>query len=226
MAINSINNNAGAGQAQSAEQTAAAKTGDQALGKDDFMKLLIAQLKNQDPNQPLDAKDLVTQLSQLSGVEQLITIGDRLQTLETATNGMAANQSAGLIGKTVAAAGDSLTLGDTGGASSAVNLAQDADKATVSIRNEAGRVVKTFDLTDKRAGSHAIEWDGTSDDGTRLSAGTYRAEVSAHDKAGNPIATDMEVSGVVSAVSYEHGYPELVLGDRKVPLSSVTSIGQ
>jgi flagellar basal-body rod modification protein FlgD len=225
VAITNITNNTSATQAQSASQTAA-KTDNTSMGKDDFMKLLVAQLKNQDPNNPLDPKDLVTQLSQLTSVEKLVNMETELKALQTTTSGMAANQSVGLIGKHVVASGDSVALGASGGTSSAVNLAQDADKASVSIRNDAGRVVRTFDLPNTHAGSQAIDWDGKDDSGTRLSAGTYRFEVSAKDKGGNPIATDMHVTGVVTSVSYERGYPELVLGNRSVPLTTVTSIGQ
>jgi hypothetical protein len=60
----------------------------------------------------------------------------------------------------------------------------------------------------------------------RAAAGTYRLVVDAKDGKGNPVDTDMKVAGVVSGVSYEHGSPELILGTTRVPLSSVTSIGQ
>lgn len=223
MAINNINANVGA---TTPETAAAAKSGTEALGRDDFMKLLVAQLKNQDPNNPLDTKELVTQLSQLTSVEQLITMSSRLESLQAATSSMAANQSSNLIGKTVEAKNDSVNLKASGTASTAVNLGQGADQVTVKVTNEAGRVVRTFDLTTKTAGQQTVTWDGLTDSTERAPAGQYRIDVAAKDKAGNPVQADMTVSGVVNGVSYENGYPEVVLGTTRVPLTNVTSIRQ
>lgn len=224
MAINNINNNGASGAAGAGQPTPT--SGTEALGRDDFMKLLVAQLKNQDPNNPLDTKELVTQLSQLTSVEQLISMNSRLQTLEAATNSMAANQSSSLIGKTIEAKNDSVNLKSTGSVSTAVNLGSGADKVTVKVSNEAGRVVKTFDLIDKTAGQKTVSWDGMTDSLERAVPGQYRMEIVATDPAGNPVQADMTVSGVVNGVSYENGYPEVVLGTTSVPLSNVTSIRQ
>lgn len=223
MAINNIGNTGAAGQASGA--SAGATSGAEALGRDDFMKLLVAQLKNQDPNNPVDAKDLVTQLSQLTSVEQLVVIGDRMQRLEAATNSMAANQSSSLIGKTVEAANDSVQLTSTGSVATAVKLGEGADKVTVNVRNDAGRVVNSFEMANK-PGAQTVTWDGLTDAKERAPAGKYQVEVVAVDKAGNPVEADMKVEGLVSGVSYENGYPEVIVGTTRVPLSNVTSIKQ
>lgn len=221
--IDDINKNSGVAMTGGVTE---ATSGAEALGRDDFMKLLVAQLQNQDPNSPVDTKELVTQLSQLTSVEQLIKIDERLQSLEKATSSSAANQSAGLIGRTVQAENNMINLGATGGGASAVNLSRDAAKASVSIVNSAGRVVRTFDLTNLKAGLQRIEWDGRGSDNMRVPEGTYTVRVAATDAGDNPIDASMTVSGVVTSVSYENGYPELVLGTTRVPLSGVTSIGQ
>ena len=203
-----------------------AKTGDQGLKSEDFMKLLIAQLQNQDPQAPVDTKELVTQLSQLTGVQQLTAMTSKMDGLTSAMNGMAANQSASLIGKKVEAKGDTVHLDATGVTTTAVNFQQNAAKVSVNVVNEAGRVVRTIDMPPQPAGVVAIEWDGKADNLERAAPGTYTIAVSAKDGNDNPVDTDMKVTGVVSGVSYEHGAPELVLGTTRVPLSSVTSIGQ
>src|SRR5262245_18529589 len=110
--IDDINKNSGVSLPSSG--AAQATSGTEALGRDDFMKLLVAQLKNQDPNNPVDTKELVTQLSQLTSVEQLIKIDARLQSLEKATNSSAANQSVGLIGKRVEGEANTVELSATG----------------------------------------------------------------------------------------------------------------
>lgn len=233
MAINNISNSqptvkgpVSSLDAARSDAQATAKVGNKALGRDDFMKLLIAQLKNQDPNQPLDTKELVTQLSQLTSVEQLVAIGDKLSGLEAATNGMAANQSSSLIGRKIEGPANYARLDSTGTAGTTVNLAQDADKVTVSVRNEAGRVVAKVDAGSLKQGARPITWDGYQDDKSRAPSGTYTFEIDARDKNNVPIEADMNVTGIVTAVSYENGYPELLLGTTRVRLSNVSSIGQ
>lgn len=97
---------------------------------------------------------------------------------------------------------------------------------TISVINDAGRVVKTFDLDKTGAGTQPINWDGTTDGGERATAGQYTFQVAAKDKNGSPIGTDMTVQGIVTGVFYENGYPELVVGSTRVPLKNVTSISQ
>lgn len=224
MAVNGIGG--GPESAASVEAPIALKTGDRQLGKDDFMKLLVAQLKNQDPNDPVDTKEMVTQLSQLTSVQQLEAMSSKLDTLTAATNSSAANSSSNLIGKTVSGVADSVHLDSTGIASGAVRLSQDAAKVTVSVVNAAGRVVKSFDLTKTGAGAQAINWDGTTDSGERAAAGNYTFQVAAKDKNGTPIEADMSVQGIVTGVFYENGFPELVVGTTRIPLTNLTSISQ
>lgn len=226
MAINGINNTDPSAAASAAAQKTDMKVGSNAMNKDDFMKLLVAQLKNQDPNNPLDTKELVTQLSQLTSVEQLVTMNDKIASLTSATHSMAANQSSGLIGKTVRGLADTVQLTSTGGATSAVKFSQNAEKVTVSITNEAGRVVRTMELDKKSAGVQTLTWDGKTDSGERATNGVYKFEIDAKDKNGVAIEADQTVSGIVTGVDYDNGAPQLVIGTARVPLSQISSISQ
>lgn len=226
MAINGINNTDPSSAASAAAQKTDLKAGSNAMAKDDFMKLLVAQLKNQDPNNPLDTKELVTQLSQLTSVEQLVTMNDKIASLTQATHSMAANQSSGLIGKTVKGKADTVQLTSTAPVSSAVKLMQNAEKVTVSITNEAGRVVRTMELEKRSAGVQTLTWDGKTDSGERATNGMYKFEIDAKDKNGVAIEADQSVSGVVTGVEYANGAPELVIGTTRVPLSQISSISQ
>jgi len=86
--------------------------------------------------------------------------------------------------------------------------------------------VKTFDLDKTGAGVQPIKWDGTTDAGERATAGAYTFQVAAKDKNGTAMESDMSVQGIVTGVFYENGYPELVIGTTRVPLTNVTSISQ
>lgn len=196
------------------------------LGKDDFMKLLVAQLKNQDPNSPVDAKEFVTQLSQLTSVEQLSNMGTELKNLGLATTNMVNNQAAGFIGKTIEANGSKLYLGAAGSANSGINLTQPADKVTVSIRDANGQVIRTQEMPSQKAGLTPYQWDGYTDDGTRAPAAQYTMTIDAKNRAGDPVISSAEITGMVSKVTYEQGFPELVVGEARVALANVTTIKQ
>jgi flagellar basal-body rod modification protein FlgD len=209
-----------------ANQQVQVKTGNNQLGKDDFMKLLVAQLKNQDPNNPVDTKEMVTQLSQLTSVEQLTAMSSKLDTLTAATNSSAANSSSALIGRTVSGQADTGHLDSTGSVDGAVKLPQGAAKVSVSVVNAAGRVVRTFDLETPKVGVNKFKWNGMSDNGERSTAGQYTFQIAAKDKNGTPLESDQTVQGIVTAVYYENGLPELEVGGTRVPLTNVTSINQ
>lgn len=224
MGIAGVNNPGSVAQTNSvAAKTVQDKT---QLGKDDFMKLLIAQLKNQDPEQPADAKEMVTQLAQLGSVEQMTNMVKEMKTLQMATTSMASNQAINFVGKTVEANGSKLYLGDSGGAASAVNLAQPAETVTLTVRDASGQVVRTLDQGKTPFGITAVSWDGNNDNGERMPTGQYTLTVEAKNKDGGPVIADAKIAGVVSSVSYEQGFPELVVGGARVALANVTSIKQ
>lgn len=197
-----------------------------ALSKEDFMKLLIAQLKNQDPQAPVDSKEFVTQLSQLTSVEQLTNMSEQLKNLQLATTSMMNNQASSFVGRQIEANGSKLHLGASGGASSGIQLMQPAQEVTLTIRDAQGQAQRVLELGSTKAGLTPVDWDGNADNGERLAAGAYTMTVEAKDKDGNPVVSSAQISGIVSQVSYERGFPELVVGDARVALANVTTIKQ
>jgi flagellar basal-body rod modification protein FlgD len=196
------------------------------LGKEDFMKLLVAQLKNQDPNAPVDAKEFVTQLSQLTSVEQLTNMSSQLKSLTTATTGLVSNEAGNFVGKNIEANGSKLYLGEQNSPTSAFTLAQAADEVKITIRDEQGQAVRTIDKGFTKAGTTPLTWDGRDDNGDRIKSGAYSMTIEAKTKAGAPVIASAEIKGIVTKVSYEQGFPELVVGDAHVALANVTSIKQ
>jgi len=224
MAISSIQNDTA--RAQAATSTAQTATQQPEIGRDAFMKMLVAQLRNQDPLDPLDSREFVTQLSQLTSVEELVTIRNRMEALEVGIAGMANTQVAGIVGRTVTADASALRLDEQGSASTAFNLEGRATDVTVTIRDESGQVVRTMELGETFPGSHRLEWDGRTDSGERAAAGRYTIEIDAKDADGHPVTASTRITGVVSSISYEHGYPELLVGEAHVLLGDVISISQ
>ena len=196
------------------------------VNKEQFMKLLVTQLQNQDPLEPMDNREMILQLSQLTGVEQLVSIQQRIGALEIATAGMANTQVAALVGKDITADSSSLRLHEQGTARTVYSLDARADKVTAEIRDASGEVIRTIEIGGQFPGTHVLEWDGMSQSGERMPPGRYSVVLSATDAAGHPLEPSTEVSGRASGVNYEHGYPELVVGEARIMLGDVLAISE
>jgi flagellar basal-body rod modification protein FlgD len=196
------------------------------LGTNAFMKLLISELKNQDPLDPMQSRDMIAQLAQLSSVEKLDSINASIGTLNSGISGMSNRESAGLIGKTITANGSNLRLGDIGSVSTRFTVNANAEDVSAIIRDSKGNAIRTVDLGEAAAGAHQITWDGKEDSGIRAPAGTYLLGISAKDSSGNPITTSLQISGQVAKIVYDNGSAELDVNGVKVNLNDVLSISQ
>ena len=198
-------------------------TSSQTMGKDDFMKLMLAQLQNQDPMNPMDNTAFVAQTAQFSSLEQLQNINKSLQGLTSqAGNGGVASASA-LLGKTVTVNGSPLALDGSNPATMAYGLSGPASAVVVRVQDAAGNVVRTITAGQQGQGVHQVSFDGLADDGRKLPAGTYTYQVGAADSAGNLIAV-YTGAGAVTGVSMQGGTLMLQVGSQSVPLSSVVGV--
>jgi flagellar basal-body rod modification protein FlgD len=196
------------------------------MGRETFMKLLVAELKQQDPMDPMQAREMVSQLSQLSSVEKLGSIDDKLGALQSSDVAASALQSAGLIGRNVVGDAKHLELTKTSNPSGSYTLSNKAANVTLKVRNADGDLVSTLDLGPQKIGAQKFSWDGKSDKGLRAADGDYTFEVSATDANGKIVPASTQVSGLVTEVSYERGAPQVVVGGARIPLGDVTSIAQ
>ena len=193
---------------------------------DTFMKLLTAELKQQDPMDPMQARDMVAQLAQLSSVQKLSSIEQKLAGLQSGSVASAGMQTASLIGKHVTATTNRVTLGSTGTPSGSYKLQNEAANVSINVVDAGGNVVKTLQAGAQHGGAQSFEWDGRDASGKRVPNGTYNFHVSASDSKGLPVALSTEVKGQVTEVTYENGAPEVVVGSAHVALTDVTSIAQ
>jgi flagellar basal-body rod modification protein FlgD len=200
--------------------TDAAKTSNiKSVGKDEFMKLLLAQLKNQDPLKPLDGTDFAVQLAQFSSLEQLSNLNAELKAQSVNQMTMGYAQSVGMIGKevtvnsgnTVTASGGSIDLG--------YNLAKDADTVTISVMDKDGRLVKTWAESNSKAGFNKTAWDCAD-----VEKGLYTYQVSAGDSQGNPIYAGTTTTGTVTAVHFRNNQILATVNGREVPLGDIIEI--
>ncbi len=166
--------------------------------QDRFLKLLVTQLKNQDPLNPMDNAQMTSQLAQISTVEGIDRLNATLKMILEGSNQNQAMQAAALVGHGVLVPGAGLTLAG-GMAVGGIELDGPADRVTVTVKDAGGIVVKTFELGGMEAGSRTIAWDGSTDGGARAADGAYSIAVSARRGETAVGARTLEM-GVVSSV--------------------------
>jgi flagellar basal-body rod modification protein FlgD len=222
MAINPVSSNSAAQDQQALSQL----SNNQGLDKNAFLKLLVAQMKNQDPLKPMDNTEFVAQLAQFSNLEQVMGINSRLDTLTAQGQGLQNTEIAGLVGKTVTVNGKSIGLDGSGGAASfGFTLGASSDQTTITISDSSGKVVRTIDGGVRPAGLVKMAWDGKNDAGVAQPAGSYMVTVTAKTSAGAPIPVTQNGTGRVQSISFAKGYPELQLDTGlAVPVSDLLEV--
>jgi flagellar basal-body rod modification protein FlgD len=192
-----------------------------AIGKDEFMKLLLAQLKNQNPLNPMDGTDFAAQLAQFSSLEQLSNLNTELKTqgLNQMTLGYA--QSANMIGKVIEAQNGNTVTADGSTVDVNYRLAKDAENVTMYIYDQEGRLVQTLEDTAKKEGMNKTTWNCSA-----IAKGTYSFQVAASDSNGGSVAAETILSGVVTAVHFKNNNISLTVNGQELALSDVVSVIQ
>jgi len=180
-------------------QRAGAKSVGASATEDRFMKLLVAQMKNQDPLNPLDNAQVTSQLAQLSTVTGIDKLNTTLEAMMSSTQSNQSLQAASMIGHGVLAPGSSLSLSG-GQAAFGIELSAPADSATVTIRDSSGRPVHQIVLGSLSAGTVPLQWDGMTNAGVAAANGTYTFDVSA-TTAGQKVPATTLGFGQVTSVS-------------------------
>lgn len=190
-------------------------------GQDRFLKLLITQLKNQDPLNPMDNSEITSQMAQISTVSGIDKLNTTLQAMAASFTANQSLQATAMIGHSVMAPGNALELRN-GTAAGAVELAQGADMVAISIRDGSGQVLHTVDLGPQAAGILRFSWDGVVDSGVSAVPGSYSFAVEAV-QGGNKIEATALALGQVDGVTQGksgvflnvHGIGEVALSDVK-----------
>lgn len=206
--------------------------GKSSLGKDDFLKLMIQQLRYQDPLNPMDSSQFSAQLAQFSSLEQLQNINTTLKQSMNAnfalTQAVNNTMTATLIGKDARLSSNKITYnGESGGQDSAkfgYNLPAQAADVTVKIYNSDGVLVKTINNLEKDAGEHKLSWDFTDNEGNKVGNGDYTFKVEATDMSGEDMTIDSFSYGTIEAVRFTENGTMLVINGVEYNLSDISEI--
>lgn len=216
MADIAINSSTGSSASQAVK-----KSNGSTLSQADFLSLLTQQMRNQDPTQPMDSSQMVSQLAQIAQVSATQSLQTSFDTLSTALQGNQLLQASDLVGRNVTVPSNAVKLEGTAGVDGAINVGSEGQTASVQILDTAGNVVRTIDLGKPDVGLADFHWDGKDENGQPLPNGTYgiKAQV-------GTTAVQAYVSGKVDSVGMagEQGAYLQVAGFGGVLLGQVARI--
>ncbi|MDF3834360.1 flagellar hook assembly protein FlgD [Cupriavidus basilensis] len=168
--------------------------------QNNFLTMLVTQMNNQDPLNPMDNSQLTSQLAQISQVSAMQTMNTTLTSLLSQVSAGRAMGSASLIGRTVMVPGSSVSVASGTATKIGVDLPSAADSVTVSVLDSSGKTVRTINLNGKSAGVQDVVWDGKNDAGSTVADGTYSFKVAATAN-GTDVKPVALVYGAVQSIS-------------------------
>lgn len=189
---------------------------------DSFLQLLITQLRNQDPLEPMDTNQFTQQLVQFSGVEQQIQTNSYLENLIASTEAQSVNAAVSYLGSTVRVAGVTTSLSD-GAASWDLVASSGAPESVISIYDVNGNEVYTTRQSVAR-GESTFTWDGQTNMGTTAPDGVYSIRVVGENSAGDPVNVYTAVTGKVTGVDFTGDEPIIMMGSVPATLGAIMEI--
>jgi flagellar basal-body rod modification protein FlgD len=198
----------------------------QTLGQADFLKLMTAQLQNQDPFNPVDNTQMVAQMAQFSSLSGITEMSSTLKTIAAKLTGTSTADAMSYVGKTVLTAGDTAYARTTGGIAGAVELGDDATDMKVTIQDANGATLKTMTFGQTSKGTAEFDWDGTTDSGAAAGNGPFKVVVSATNGGKAVDAQPLVWAPVTSVTDISSGSPKLnVAGLGAIDISAVRQVG-
>ena len=214
MAITAVDSSYNTAQRASPEKT---------LGKDDFLKLLVTQLRCQNPLSPLNNTEFTAQLAQFSSLEQLNNMNMQLHDLLLFQNSLQNTLTNTLIGRKVKISGNEVYLKDK--AEVSYTLQEDVSKVKISVYNSSGELVKEVTLGQQTSGEKSYVWDGTDNSGNHLPEGHYQIKIEALDSSGDPVNVSTMVYGTVTGITFEDNITYLIIDNKtKIQLNDIKEI--
>lgn len=213
------------GIARSTTSSSTANTGQTTLGQADFLKLMTAQMQNQDPFAPVDNTQMVAQMAQFSSLAGISDMSTTLKAIADKLGATTTSDAVSYIGKNVLVPGSTAYGRTAGGIAGAVELGGDATNVNVTISDSNGQVLKTLKLGAQSKGTATYDWDGKTDQGVDAGTGPFTVGVTAQNNGATVAATGL-VWAPVSSVSTTSGSAFLSLpGIGDTDASAVRQIG-
>lgn len=218
--------NLGIGRSADSSTALANATGSSTLGQADFLRLMTTQLQNQDPFNPVDNTQMISQMAQFSSLAGQSEMNSTLKAIADKLGATSSSEAMSWVGRTVLTEGDTAYPRTTGGFAGAIELDSDATEVNVSIADSTGKILKTVALGPQSSGTINYDWDGTTDDGSDAGSGPFKITVNARDADGTVTARPLVWAPVTSVSLPGTGDPVLsVAGVGQISASAVRQVG-
>jgi flagellar basal-body rod modification protein FlgD len=194
-----------------------------ALGKDDFMKLLLVELQHQDPTEPMDSEKILTQTSQLATLEAADKTNKSLANLARSLNSSQQFSTIAAIGKTADLGNNSITYNEGDVSTFEVYFPQDVSKGSLEIKDSSGNTISTIEIEPNKAGVYRFDWDGRLNDGSSADSGMYAVAASYSNPAGEQLTTKFG-SYPIESIKFDQGKTYLKVGSNYVPLDKISEV--
>ena len=216
----------GSGTGSGSSSGAGGITGAATLGGTDFLTLMLAQLKNQDPTSPVDSNTFLTQLAQLSEVQGITQLNTSFSTLSSSLSANQALQASSLLGHQALVTSPTAQLAANGTVTGAVSVPQTTSSVVLNIADSTGTVVRSISLGAQPAGLAKFSWDGKETSGSQAPAGTYTLGVAYAGQTKTSGAATTSVNGTVESVSMGAGSAGMTLNVAGVGSVAFSSLQQ
>jgi len=202
-----------------------ATRGSQELGKDQFMRLMLTQLQNQDPTAPADNQQMIAQMAQFSTLELMQRTDRTMSALLMAQAASNQQQAIGLVGKDVVISAETIDF-KAGGESPQIQmqLPEKTSALDIVIVDESGKEVRRIKAGSQEAGPFAVTWDGRDDSGKPVPDGKYSVKINAIGTGGDVLDVSPEEVLRVEGIIFENGIARIRAGDRVFGMNEVVEV--
>ncbi|NOY77206.1 MAG: flagellar hook capping protein [Calditrichaeota bacterium] len=223
-AISSVANSSGSG----ADMSKIMQMNGESLGKEDFLKLLVTQLKYQSPLQPMKNDEFIAELAQFSSLEGIQNLNDKfdksVQSNTLLAQSIGNSMATTLIGKNVKIQTNHFQLSENDGMEIHYNLSKTVEHVSIEIYDDQGNLVTTKTLDGEPSGDHVFRWNGEDEDGELMASGTYKVVVKGIDSEKNETNAPTYLVGEVDSVRYSNGGAYLMVDGQMYGIGDVQEV--
>jgi flagellar basal-body rod modification protein FlgD len=196
----------------------------ESMGKDDFLKLLMAQATHQDPLNPMDSQGMMNQLTAMGSLEQMINMNKQLGQLNQVQGDISQATAYTFLDKDVTVKGGRVSVSNGATPGMQYRIPNEADSVKVQVLDKSGAVVRELDQGAQSAGQHVIDWDARDKDGDAVADGLYDYNVVAKSADNEQMPVEMYMRGKVSGIRFENGRSILKVNGEDVDTRGLVEI--
>ncbi len=208
-----------------AEQTREKRVPKNKLGKDDFLKLFVTQLQNQDPLAPNDSAEMAAQLANFNGLEQMQNMNTKLETMIAGQNSSRSIDLVNYIGKEVEIKGGRLNVKEGSPSDAVFKIDMPVSSAKLEVRDSSGKLMHEMNIGSISKGEHKLPWDGKLDDGTSIADGLYSYDIVAKGSSGEEIPVELTSKANIEGLDLNSTSGNFFTNLGKLKVDSVKSVG-